>query len=53
MASQRKSRLGARDSKTGQFIPLREADRRPNTTQREHIPLPGRGDTDRGKKKSK
>ena len=45
MASKdRKSRLGARDSITGQFIPLKEADRRPRTTQREHIPLPGRGD---------
>lgn len=46
----RKSRLGARDSKTGEFITIKEADKRPATTQKEHIPLPGRGDTDRGKK---
>ncbi len=37
------SRLGARDSRTGEFIPLKEADKRPATTQREHIPLPGKG----------
>jgi hypothetical protein len=43
MAKERKSRLGARDSKTGEFVPLKEADRRPSTTQREHIPLPGNG----------
>lgn len=44
------SRIGGRDSRTGQFIPLRETERRPDTTQRERIPLPGYGDTGRGKK---
>jgi hypothetical protein len=48
MSKERESRLGGRDSKNGQFVPLRETERRPATTQREHIPLPGRGDTGRG-----
>lgn len=39
------SRLGARDSKTGEFIKIKEAERRPETTQKERIPLPGYGDT--------
>jgi hypothetical protein len=51
MAKQRQARRGARDSRTGQFIPLKEADRRPATTQKENIPLPGYGDTGRSKKK--
>jgi hypothetical protein len=51
--SERKSRRGARDSGTGQFIPIKEADRRPATTQKENIPLPGHGDTGRGKGGSK
>jgi hypothetical protein len=42
---------GYRDSKNGQFIDKRTANRRPATTQRESIPNPGRGDTGRGKKK--
>lgn len=46
-----KARIGGRDSRTGQFVPLRETYQRPATTQREHIPLPGRGDTGRGKGK--
>ena len=46
-----RSRVGARDSGTGQFIPVREADRRPATTQKERIPLPGYGDTGRSKGK--
>ncbi len=41
------SRIGGRDSRSGQFIPLRETNRRPDTTQRERIPLPGYGDTGR------
>jgi len=45
----RQARRGARDSRTGQFIPVKEADKRPNTTQKENIPLPGHGDTGRGK----
>ncbi len=40
-----------RDSKTGLFIPVREAERRPNTTTVERIPKPGRGDTSRGGRK--
>lgn len=34
-----------RDSKTGTFITIKEADRRPNTTTVERVPKPGRGDT--------
>lgn len=49
----RQARRGARDSRTGQFITIKDADRRPSTTQKENIPLPGHGDTGRsvGKKK--
>ena len=50
MAKKRQSRRGARDSKTGEFIPTKEADKRPDKTQKEMIPLPGFGDTGRGKK---
>lgn len=50
MAKKPHGRLGARDSKTGEFIPLKKADDRPKTTQKEIIPLPGYGDTGRGKK---
>ena len=39
-----------RDSKTGEFIPVKEAQRRPNTTVVERIPKSGYGDTDRGNK---
>ncbi len=53
MGKERQARRGARDSQTGQFIPLKEADRRPATTQKENIPLPGYGDTGRGGKKGK
>lgn len=45
MAKKPTSRIGGRDSRTGQFIPLRETTRRPDTTQRERIPLPGHGDS--------
>lgn len=45
-----KARVGGRDSGNGRFIPLSETYRRPGTTQREHIPLPGNGDTNRRKK---
>ncbi|WP_165614699.1 hypothetical protein [Sinorhizobium alkalisoli] len=34
-----------RDSKSGQFIPVKEADRRPGSTTVERVPKPGRGDT--------
>jgi hypothetical protein len=53
MANERKARRGARDSGTGKFIPVKEADRRPGQTQRENIPLPGYGDTGRSKKVKK
>lgn len=45
------ARVGGRDSKTGQFVPVRETYERPATTTREHVPLPGYGDTGRGKGK--
>ena len=38
-----------RDARTGEFITVREANRRPSTTTVERIPKPGRGDTGRGK----
>ncbi len=47
--SNSKSFLLGRDSKTGEFIPVDEARRRPNTTTVERVPKPGRGDTDRKK----
>lgn len=47
------TRVGGRDSRSGEFVPLRETQRRPDTTQRERIPLPGHGDTGRGDKKSR
>ena len=47
----RESRLGGRDNKTGQFVPLKETNQRPAGTTREHIPLPGHGDTGRYDKK--
>ena len=53
MGKSRKGRVGARDSITGQFIPLEESKRRPRTTQREVIPLPGHGDTGRYDNKGK
>ena len=46
-------RKGARDSKTGEFIPMKDADKRPATTQKEIIPFPGYGDTGRSKKGKK
>lgn len=43
MSKDRKSFLGARDSRSGQFVTLQTAKERPSTTQKEHIPLPGNG----------
>jgi hypothetical protein len=40
-----------RDSRTGEFIPVKEADRRPSTTTVERVPNPGYGGS--GKKKGK
>jgi ribosomal protein S16 len=53
MANERKARRGARDSITGEFIPIKKAKEHPKTTQVENIPLPGHGDTGRGKKGKK
>ena len=50
MAS-KNSHTGHRSSKTGQFVTARYAKSHPATTQKESIPNPGRGDTDRGKRK--
>gem|GEM_PF-1706104 len=51
MAKKPTTRIGGRDSGTGRFVPVKETERRPATTQRERIPLPGHGDTGRDKKK--
>lgn len=40
-----------RDSKSGEFIPVKEAERRPNTTTVERVPKPGHGDTKGDSKK--
>ncbi len=40
-----KTTLKGRDSKTGHFIPVKEARDRPSTTQVERVPKPGYGDT--------
>ena len=45
MANDRKTFDVGRDSKSGQFIPVKEADRRPATTTVERVPKPGYGDT--------
>jgi len=43
--STRKTFDVGRDSKTGEFIPVKEAERRPNTTTVDRIPKPGNGNT--------
>ena len=45
MSSKRKTFDVGRDSKTGEFITVKEAERRPNTTTVERVPKPGHGDT--------
>lgn len=35
--------LRGRDAKTGEFITVKEARQRPNTTVVERVPLPGKG----------
>ena len=48
----KKTRPGYRDSGNGQFISKQQANRRnPKNWQKESIPVPGRGDTNRRKKK--
>ena len=51
MAKEPKTFRIGRDSRTGEFIPVKEAERRPNTTTVERVPKPGNGDTGRGKGK--
>src|SRR2546426_12025103 len=41
--NRRRTQAWTRDAKTGQFIPVKEAKERPNTTVRERVPLPGKG----------
>lgn len=43
------SRIQGRDSGNGKFVTQSEVKARPNTTQNERLPLPGFGDTGRGK----
>jgi len=43
MSKQRESRVAGRDTRTGYFVPVEETRRRPATTVREHVPLPGHG----------
>ena len=45
MSKGRKTHPAGRDSTTGRFIPVKEAERRPSTTTVERVPNPGRGDT--------
>ncbi len=52
MAKKPKTSLKGRDARTGHFMSVEEARKRPATTVVERVPLPGRGDTGSGKKKS-
>jgi len=45
MSNRRKTFDLGRDSKNGQFIPVKEAQRRPSTTTVEKVPKAGFGDT--------
>ena len=45
MSKGRKTFDIGRDSRTGQFVPVKEAEARPNTTTVERVPKPGHGDT--------
>lgn len=45
------SRLAGRDAKTGEFIKVQEAKRRPASTVVERLPLPGHGDSNPKSKK--
>lgn len=53
MAGQRKTFDIGRDSRTGKFIPVKEAERRPSTTTVERVPKPGFGDTKNEPRKKK
>ena len=45
MSKKSKTFLLGRDAKTGEFIPVKEARRRPTTTTVERVPKSGYGDT--------
>lgn len=47
MSKGSKNVLRGRDSKTGEFIPVKEARDRPSTTTVERVPKPGYGTTKR------
>jgi hypothetical protein len=47
----RESRKAGRDARTGEFITLEEARRRPATTVVERLPMPGRGEKHEPKRK--
>ena len=51
MSSKPNSHIGGRDSRDGQFVKLSETYRRPDTTQRERIPNPGKSPDPRPSKK--
>lgn len=45
MSRERKTFDVGRDSDSGRFVPVKEAERRPKETTVERIPKPGHGDT--------
>lgn len=45
MSKERKTFDVGRDSRSGKFVTVKEATRRPATTTVERVPKPGRGDT--------
>ena len=45
MSDKGKTSLRGRDAKTGEFLTVKEARQRPNTTTVERVPKPGYGDT--------
>ncbi|KAF0142274.1 MAG: hypothetical protein FD153_622 [Rhodospirillaceae bacterium] len=47
------SRHGYRDSRNGQFVKKKYTEKHKETTQKESIPNPGRGNTDKTKNKTK
>jgi hypothetical protein len=49
MAKQPQSRIQGRSSVDGKFVKPEYVKSHPNTTQNERLPLPGFGDTGRGK----
>jgi hypothetical protein len=53
MSKGRKTFDVGRDSRTGHFIPVEEAKKRPNTTVIERVPKAGYGDTKSHKPKKK